>query len=155
MREVVLISVLMIWVSFDTKAEQLDMSLDELWDRTIEFVLDAGGLPEFRDKELGLIKTDAIPMKLDKETANCGRMFGIPYIIDKRTKTTVTYRVRFKTIDKDNTDVSVNVDIDGYFFKYETDWAFFLEKIRDATKVLGCKSTGELEKQFIASIRDA
>ena len=153
MRKVVLIPMLITFLSFDIKADEIDASLDDLWDRTIGFVLDAGGLPEFRDKELGLIKTDAFPMKLDKEAANCGRMFGIPYIIDKRTKTTVSYRVRFKTIDENKTDVSVDVDVEGYFFKYETDWAFFVEKIRDANKVLGCKSTGKLEERFLAFLR--
>ena len=134
-------------------AEPIELSIDDLWDKSIEKILDADGLPTFRDKELGIIKTDPIPMRLDSKTANCGRMFGIPYIKDKRTKTAVSYQIRFKKIDEKLTNVTVKANIDGYFFKNETPFAFFMEKTRDASKVLGCKSTGELEKQFVESLR--
>ena len=39
-------------------AEPIELSIDDLWDKSIEKILDADGLPTFRDKELGIIKTD-------------------------------------------------------------------------------------------------
>ena len=155
MKNSMIIMVLVSTFSLSSTAfsEIVEMSFDDLWDLSIEKILDLDGLPSFRDKELGIIKTDPMAMKLDSKTADCGRMFGIPYIKDKRTKTAVSYQIRLKKIDASQTKVTVKANIDGYFFKNETAFAFFMEKTRDASKVLGCKSTGEIEKQFIESLR--
>ena len=154
MKNSMIIMVLVSTFSLSSAAfsEIVEMSFDDLWDLSIEKILDLDGLPSFRDKELGIIKTDPMAMKLDSKTADCGRMFGIPYIKDKRTKTAVSYQIRLKKIDASQTKVTVKAKIDGYFFTNENT-AFFMEKTRDASKVLGCKSTGEIEKQFIESLR--
>lgn len=134
-------------------ANEIDVPFEMAWERAIEFVLDEGGLPEMRDKELGIIRTDSFSKKLDKKTAHCGRMFGIPYISDKRTKTSTKYTVRLKKVSDSVTNVRVKVDVDGYFFTNETAWAVWTEKTRDADKVLQCKSTGVLEERFIDALR--
>ena len=135
-----------------TYAEKIDIPLEDAWDAAIEVLLDMDAYPTLRDTELRVIKTDPISMKLDKTTAHCGKMLGIHYIRDKRTKTSVSYSLRFKEVSPDVTDIRVKVKIDGYFFKNETSWAVWVEKTRDADKVLQCKSTGELEKQFVQNI---
>ena len=61
----------------------------------------------------------------------------------------MNYQIRIKKIDNNQTNVRIKADIEGFFFKNEIAFAFFMEKTRDADKVLGCKSTGELEKRFI------
>lgn len=142
-------------VSTLAQAEEVNLSMDDAWDAAVDVLLDLDAYPSTRDKDLSVIKTDAVGMQLDKSTADCGKMFGISYIRDKRTKTSVAYQLRFKKVSDDVTDIRVKAKIDGYFFTNETSWAVFLEKTRDASKVLQCKSTGELEKQFVQLVRDA
>ena len=138
-----------------TFAEEVEVTIDDAWDLAIEAFLDMDAYPSTRDEDLRVIKTDAIPMQLDQSTADCGKFFGISYIRDKRTKTTVAYQVRLKEVEEGVTKFRVKAKIEGYYFKNEIKGAFFLEQERDSAKVLQCKSTGELEKQFIQSIRDA
>ena len=109
-------------------------------------------MPTFRDKELLVIKTDPVPVKLTPDQADCGRMFGIPYLKDKRTKTAATYQVVIKPIDSASSDVAVKITLDGYMDVNEGA-PFFIEKTRDKNKVLTCSSKGWLESKFIEALQ--
>jgi hypothetical protein len=85
------------------------------------------------------------------EEADCGSMFGIPYLKDKRVKVAATYQVRVKKVDAGKSDVSVQITLDGYMDVNEGS-PFFVEKTRDKDKVLTCKSKGVLEKKFIEAL---
>jgi hypothetical protein len=117
---------------------------------TVLVSLDA--IPTFRDKELLVLKTDAVQVRLTPEQADCGKMFGIPYLKDKRTKTAVTYQVVIRPVDAANSDVSVKVTIDGYMDVNENA-PFFVDKTRDKNKVLTCTSKGWLESRLIEQIQ--
>ena len=149
------IAFLLACVSPFALAEKVDLSLEDAWQAAIDVLLDMDAYPTVRDEEIGVMKTDPVSMQLDMTTADCGKMFGLSYIRDKRTKTSVTYSLRFKEVSPTETDVRVKVAIDGYMFTNETSWAVWMEKTRDANKVLQCKSTGALEKQFIDLLIDA
>jgi len=136
-------------------AERVELSLEDAWQAAIDVLLDMDAYPAVRDEEIGVMKADPVSMQLDKTTADCGKMFGFRYIDDKRTKTSVAYSLRFKEVSPTETDVRVKVAIDGYMFTNETSWAVWMEKTRDANKVLQCKSTGALEKQFIDLLIEA
>jgi hypothetical protein len=105
-------------------------------------------MPTFRDKELLVIKTDPVPVRLTHDQADCGKMFGIPYLKDKRTKTAATYQIVIKPIDENHSEVSVKITLDGYMDVNEGA-PFFIEKTRDKNKVLTCSSKGWLEAKFI------
>ena len=109
-------------------------------------------IPTFRDKELLVIKSDPVPVKLAPDQADCGKMFGIPYLKDKRTKTSATYQVVIKPIDSASSEVSVKVTLDGYMDINEGS-PFFIEKTRDKNKVLTCSSKGWLESKFIELVQ--
>lgn len=115
-------------------------------------LVELGAMPTFRDKELLVIKTDATPVTLTPEQADCGRMFGIPYLKDKRTKTAVVYQVVIKPIDAVTSDVAVTATLTGYMDVNENA-PFFIEKTRDADKVLTCHSKGWLESQFLERLQ--
>lgn len=111
-----------------------------------------GAMPTFRDKELMVIKTDSVEVRLTPDHADCGKMFGIPYLKDKRTKTAAVYQIVIKPIDASNSDVSVKVILDGYMDVNEGA-PFFIEKTRDRNKVLTCTSKGWLESQFMTLLQ--
>lgn len=123
----------------------------EAYAKAIEQVVELGFVPTFRDAELLLIKTDALPLRLDAEQADCGSMFGFDYISDKRVKTAVSHTIRVKPVDAGSSTVTVTTKIDGYMDVNEGA-PFFIEKTRDSNKVLNCKSTGRLETDFINSV---
>ena len=127
------------------------MSAEDAYSKTARILVDIGALPTFRDKELLIIKTDPMPVKLSPEQADCGKMFGIAYLRDKRTKTAATYQVSIKPIDAQKSDVTLKVKIDGYMDVTEGA-AFFIDKTRDTTKVLNCSSSGYLESQFFEKL---
>ena len=75
-------------------------------------------------------------------------MFGIPYIKDKRTKTAASYQITVKSVGEGKSDVTVKVSLDGYMDVNEGA-PFFIEKTRDNSKSLNCRSLGYLEGKFI------
>lgn len=146
----VLVAVLAVtpaWVA----AAVVDLPADIAFQRASQVLLDSGALPTFRDRELLAIKTDPVEVRLTPEQADCGKMFGIPYLKDKRTKTAATYQVLVKPIDPQSSDVTVKVQLDGYMDVNEGA-PFFIEKTRDKNKVLTCRSTGWLEGQFVQKL---
>lgn len=134
-----------------SRANEVQMSAEDAYSKTARILVDIGALPTFRDKELLIIKTDPMPVKLSPEQADCGKMFGIAYLRDKRTKTAATYQVSIKPIDAQKSDVTLKVKIDGYMDVTEGA-AFFIDKTRDTTKVLNCSSSGYLESQFFEKL---
>ena len=136
---------------FFASGVQLNGSAEEVFMEASMLLVDMGALPTFRDKELGVIKTDSLPMKLTATEANCGKMFGIPYIKDKRTKTAAIYQINIKKISETTSDITVKVSLDGYMDTNEGA-PFFIGKTRDKSKVLSCKSTGILEANFIEKL---
>jgi hypothetical protein len=135
------------------KADELPFSVDETYQKAIVSLMDMGAIPTFRDKELLMIKSDPLPMKLTTEEADCGSMFGIPYLKDKRVKTALTYQIRIKKIDENKSEIEVKITIDGYMDVNEGA-PFFIEKTRNTNKVLTCNSKGLLESKFINSLKE-
>jgi hypothetical protein len=140
--------------SLPTAANAVTVALpaDAAFLKASQILVGLGAMPTFRDKELLVIKSDPVPVKLTPDQADCGRMFGIPYLKDKRTKTAATYQVIIKPIDPSSSDVSVKVTLDGYMDVNEGA-PFFIEKTRDKNKVLTCSSKGWLESTFIDALQ--
>lgn len=130
----------------------IPLPADVAFQKVSSVLVDMGALPTYRDKELLIIKTDPTQVSLTTDEADCGRMFGIPYLKDKRTKTAVTYQVVVRPIDANSSNVSVKASIDGYMDVNEGA-PFFIEKTRDKNKVLTCTSKGVIESQFLGRIR--
>lgn len=133
------------------QATVVAMPAEDAFQKASMLLVDLGAMPTFRDRELLVIKTDPAPVELTPDQADCGKMFGIPYLKDKRTKTAATYQVVIKPIDATTSDVSVKVAIDGYMDVMEGG-PFFVEKTRDKDKVLTCSSKGWLEAQFLEKL---
>lgn len=133
-------------------AEEVSLPADVVYQKAVSILVEMGAIPSFRDKELMLIKTDPFPVKLTTEECDCGSMFGIPYLKDKRVKTALTYKIRIKKIDEQKSAVDVKITVDGYM-DVNKGAPFFIEKTRDKNKVLTCKSKGILEKRFVESLK--
>lgn len=142
----VLLSILIIPIC--VFSEEVPLPADDAYQKALNILVDMGAVPSFRDKELMLIKTDPLPTKMTTEEGDCGSMFGIPYLKDKRVKTALTYQVRIKKIDDKRSDVDVKITVDGYMDVNEGA-PFFIEKTRETNKVLSCKSKGVFEQKFI------
>jgi len=132
-------------------AEEVQMPAEETFQKALVVLMDLGAVPSFKDKDLLMIKTDPLPIKITTDDADCGSMFGIPYLKDKRTKIAATYQVRIKKLDDNKSDVNVKVTLDGYMDVNEGA-PFFIEKTRDKNKVLSCNSKGVLEKKFLDAL---
>jgi hypothetical protein len=128
-----------------SSAEEVNLPAEVAYQKALNYLLDIGAMPTFRDKELLL--------KLTTEEADCGSMFGIPYLKDKRVKTAVTFQVRVKALTDTSCDVTVNATLDGYMDITENA-PFFIDKTRDTTKVLTCKSKGVLERRLIKAVNN-
>ena len=133
------------------KAAELGLSPDAAFLKASRVLVGLGALPTFRDKELLVIKTDPVPLKEVPTQADCGTMFGIPYVKDKRTKVAATYQVSIKPVSGGKSDVSLTITLEGYMDVNEGA-PFFVDKTRDKNKVLTCKSTGALEAKFFESL---
>ena len=132
-------------------AKPVAMPANQAFDKASRVLVNLDAMPTFRDQQLLVIKTDPVPVKLSPDQADCGKMFGIPYLKDKRTKTAATYQVSIKEIDANSSDVSVKVTLTGYMDINEGA-PFFIEKTRDTSKVLTCSSSGWLENQFFEKL---
>lgn len=135
-----------------TFAAVVALPSDAAFQKASSVLVGLDAMPTFRDKELLVIKSDPVPVKLTPDQADCGKMFGIPYLKDKRTKTAATYQVVIKPIDAVSSDISVKVTLDGYMDVNEGS-PFFIEKTRDKKKVLTCSSKGWLESNFIGLLQ--
>lgn len=151
LRGALILSVVTICAS-TTYAEVINTPANEAYEKALNYVLDAGGIPTTNNKELFLFKTDPMPTTLTTDEADCGSVFGIPYLKDKRTKTAITYQIRVKKVDENTSDINIIIAIDGYMDKYDTKTAFFVTDRSDARTLLTCKSKGVLEKRLIESI---
>ena len=150
---IILIVIVVIMLPDYTKGDEILLRAEDAYEKSIQLLIDMGAIPSFRDRELMLIRTDPIPVKLTGEECDCGTMFGIPYIKDKRVKTGAIYQVHFKRIDDGKSDVNLKITIDGYMDINEGA-PFFIEKTRNNNRLLMCKSTGLLERKFIAALSE-
>ena len=133
--------------------EEINLPAEQTYQKVLTKLVEMGAVPTFRDKELLLVKTDPLPKRVTTEECDCGTMFGIPYLMDKRVKTALTYQVRIKKIDETKSDVDVKITVDGYMDVNEGA-PFFIEKTRDTNKILTCKSKGALEVTFLESLKE-
>lgn len=133
------------------QAQSVPLSAPEAFKKATMYLVGEGAVPSFRDAELLMLKTDPLPMRLTTAEADCGSMFGFAYLSDKRVKTAVTYVLSAKPVTESSSEISVRVTVDGYMAVNEGA-PFFIEKTRDATKVLMCKSTGMLERKLIDAL---
>lgn len=138
-------------IASTAEAAVVPLPADQAFQEASRLLVDIGALPTFRDRDLLVIKTDPMPVRLTPEQADCGKMFGIPYLKDKRTKTAATYQVVIRPIDEATSDVTVKVTLDGYMDVMEGA-PFFIEKTRDKDKVLTCTSKGWLEAQLLEKL---
>jgi hypothetical protein len=134
-------------VAFHATATEVNLPAEAAFAKASRVLVDLGALPTFRDKELLVIKTDPLPLKQVSSEADCGTMFGIPYVKDKRTKVAATYQVSIKALSDGKSDVSLKITLDGYMDVNEGA-PFFMDKTRNKDTVLTCKSTGVLEAKF-------
>lgn len=132
-------------------AEPVGIPPQEAYEKVLSYILDLGAVPVTRDDRLLYLKTDPLPTRLTTEEADCGSMFGIPYLKDKRTKTAVAYQVRVKKVDEQSSDINVRITVTGHMDTMEGA-PFFVEKTRDTTKALICKSTGLLEQRLLQAV---
>ena len=146
-----LIAVAVVALSHHANSEEIPIAAEEAYQKAVNILVDMGAVPSFRDKELMLIRTDPNPTRLTSDECDCGTMFGIPYMKDKRVKTGVTYQVRFKKVDDKKSAVDLKITIDGYMDVNENA-PFFIEKTKNNNRILMCKSTGALEKKFIEAL---
>ena len=138
--------------SMSTLATPVALPADVAFQKAVAVLVSLDAIPTFRDKEILVLKTDPVQVRLTPEQADCGKMFGIPYLKDKRTNTAVTYQVVVKPVDAAHSDVSVKVTIEGYMDVNENA-PFFIDKSRDKNKVLTCTSKGWLESQIVERIQ--
>jgi hypothetical protein len=134
-------------------SEVVPMPADAAFLKASQVLVGLGAMPTFRDKELLVIKSDPVQVKLTPDQADCGKMFGFAYLKDKRTKTAATYQVIVRAIDANSSDVSVKVTLDGYMDVNEGA-PFFIGKTRDKNKVLTCSSKGYLESNFMSLLKE-
>ena len=50
-------------------AEDVQLSAEDVYSRALEVLMDMDAIPSFRDKELLMIKSEPLPMKLTTENA--------------------------------------------------------------------------------------
>lgn len=134
-------------------AEKVPLAAEAAFQKASQVLVSLDALPTFRDKELLVIKTDPVQVRLTPDDADCGKMFRIAYLKDKRTKTAATYQVTIRAVDESTSDVAVKVTIDGYMDVNENA-PFFVDKARDKNKVLTCSSKGTLEKMFMQAMQE-
>jgi hypothetical protein len=147
----VIILNLFLMVPIFAHGEEIQLSADEAYSKSLRILVDLGAIPTFKDKDLMVIKTDPLPIQMTTEECDCGKMFGIPYMKDKRVKTAITYQIIIKKIEEQKSSIEVKITIDGYMDVSENA-PFFVDKTRDKNKVLTCKSKGVLEKKFIDTL---
>lgn len=148
----ILLSSILLLFGGVTYAEVVNLPAEEAYDKALDYVLEIGAMPNTTNEKLRIFKTDLLSVKLTHEECDCGKMFGIPYMKDKRMRTAVSYQVRVKKVDDNSSDVKVKVTVEGYMAVNDHKLGFFADKSRDKGKVLDCKSTGVLEKRFIEAI---
>ena len=89
-----------------------------------------------RDAAAGTVTTDLSPLKLTTKDVDCGKSWGMSYLIDGRVKTSVAY---FVTVSDDG--LEVRTAIEGV-----QNLGFGMDRL------LVCKSVGRLEANLIASL---
>lgn len=142
-----LVGVISAFAAGTSCAVEANLGAEAAFNKASRVLVEMGALPTFRDKELLIIKAGPHVLQNVALEADCGSMFGIPYVKDKRTKVAATYEVTIAALGESKSSVSVRVTLDGYMDVNEGA-PFFIEKTRDKSKALSCASTGQLESRF-------
>jgi hypothetical protein len=121
----------------------LSVSPDVAWQRAMRVLAAQGAMVKIADKAQGIITTDKATVRLNEVQADCGNIWGIPYLKDSRTMTEVAYSV-YLLGDGNRTSVTVNTKIEGRFKATAT---------QQATTELSCFSLGILERDLITKIQ--
>ena len=121
----------------------LSVPLDVAWQRTMRVLAAQGAMVKTADKAQGVITTDKATVWLNETQADCGNIWGIPYLKDSRTMTEVAYSVYLQG-DGYRTSVTVNTKIEGRFKATAN---------QQATTELSCFSLGTLERDLIEKIQ--
>lgn len=117
------------------------MPIETAWVRTFNALSNSGAMITSADRSQGLISTGKQTIRLTETEADCGNLWGIPYLKDSRTMTDVTYAVRLQD-EGPSTRITVNTRIEGTFNAVAS----------EHTKRLSCFSLGALERQLIDQI---
>jgi uncharacterized lipoprotein len=120
----------------------LALPVDAAWARTLQALSANGALVRTADRSQGLISTDKHAVRLTEQDADCGNIWGIPYLKDTRTTTDVAYAVYLQG-DGAATRITVNTRIDGTFNAMAS----------ERSKQLSCTSLGALEAALIERIK--
>ena len=121
----------------------LSVPPDVVWQRTLRVLAAQGAMVKTSDKAQGIITTDKATVRLDETQADCGNIWGIPYLKDSRTLTDVAYSVYLRG-DGTRTSITVNTKIEGRFKATAT---------QQATTELSCFSLGAVERDLITRIQ--
>lgn len=127
------------------------MPADAAFLKAAQVLVAMGAVPAFSDKKSFSIETDPVPVHLTTKQGDCGKKFGIPYIIDSRTKVSATYQAVIKPVDANNSVVSLAVMLDGYMDLNEKALSF-MKKPGENHMPLTCSSKGYLEQQFFEKL---
>ncbi len=125
----VIIMLFTLLVAGSAYAEEINLPAREVYEKAMDHVLDFNGIPTTENEKRMLFKTDKIPMKLTKKEVDCGSMFGISYMSDKRMRTAAIYQVRVRAVNDVTSDIKIIVTIDGYL-DTKKGAPFFMDKHR-------------------------
>lgn len=108
----------------------------KVWDKALSVL--AGYPIAVANKESGVITTGAKPVRLTDAQADCGNIWGLPYVKDKRTTTSVVYSVQLSP-SGESTMVTANTTISGNFVSHAG----------ASSLTLNCRSLGDLEAALL------
>ncbi len=112
-----------------------------VWDRALAVLTESGYPIVVAQKESGLITTGSQVVRLTDAQADCGNIWGLPYVKDRRTLTGVAYSLRITDADG-AARVVVNSTITGNFVSHAGATALRLD----------CRSLGQIEQDLLRRI---
>lgn len=130
----------------DGYSTQIDRPVDEVLAAARSVLSQAGFSITPSDLGGSGVVSDPRTLKLTSKQADCGKLYGLSYIGDKRTETTI-----LMAVSDDNGNVRVRLAVNGIL---RVDMPKLLGG-GAADKALTCTSTGALEREFADKIRAA
>jgi hypothetical protein len=112
--------------------------VEQVWSNAIRTLASEGYPILTASKEAGVISTGKKLTKLTEADADCGNIWGLPYVKDDRTTTNVSQSVILVSAGS-STAVTVNTQIEG----------LFNAQAGGDGKRLDCFSQGSLEKSLL------
>ena len=123
------------------KKREVNLAYDQAFKNTINALYDLGYSVKVSDKDNGIITTEKKHVSLNEDQADCGNIWGIPYLKDKRTTSHAAHSVRVRA-NGDKSTIQVNTEIS----------AIFNATASGETKSLSCVSSGYLERILLDKI---